>query len=536
MNRVIKYFILGFVPLCLWVNSLVGQIDNRSERLKSLGKNPNITLSTLSDVKGQKNATVITLSKSNKPELLPAVAIIAGMDGRMPYTTDIALTIAERFANASSDSLWLTLTNKTLYILLDVSPIASAQGKGINNTPSDDDRDGRTDEDPANDLNGDGLISYMRVWDSTGNYKVSSKDERVLIPINSEKNEKGTFKIYSEGKDDDGDTKINEDGIGGTDFNYNFPFDYGWFKPASGREPISEPETQALADFFIKHPNIQAVFVIGEQNNLSKAWEYNAAASNATVISAPKEKDAKIYATLSESYIKAVPYAKGQKDTVTAGGDVLRWLYYHMGRWALGSPAWWIPSDTTLKSALKDATESEKTQIEWLKWREKNGLPTVTKWQEISHPDFPNQKVAVGGWLSDLVWKLPVNTIDTITNRHLSFLSGLLSKLPTLSIRNIKVTAKGSDLYEVSVEVKNDGFMPTCPQIAENFTFVPLVSYDLGLPSGATIIAGNKHKTIPIIAPQSTHRLEWTILGKGRLMLNVGAKNTGFVVQYIDLK
>lgn len=537
MNRIKKWIGFGLLLTGLVVSDLIGQVDNRQERIKALSKKPKISVSNLTNANGVDNSTVITLSKSTQPELQPAVALIAGLDGRMPYSTDIALTIAERYAKASNnDSLWTNLANKTLYILPDVSSFALAQGKETNKTPWDDDRDGRTDEDPTNDLNGDGIISMMRVWDSTGNYRTSTKDNRLLIPINIDKNQKGEFKLYLEGKDDDGDTKINEDGNGGTAFNRNFPFEYRWFKPGSGIEPISEVETQALADFFIKHPNIQAVFVIGTQNNLSKAWEFNAGASNATVVTAPKEKDAKIYGTLSEQYLQAVTYAKGHKDSVSTGGDVLSWLYYHMGRWSLGSPAWWIPSDTTLKSTLKNCEENEKSQMEWLKWREKQGLPTVTAWQEVNHPDFPNQKVEVGGWQSDLTWVLPVNTIDTVVNRHMLFLTGLMRKLPTLSIKNQKVTPKGSDLFEVSLEIKNEGFLPTCPQIAENFTFVPLVSYDWELPAGTTIIAGNKHKTIPILPPQATHRLTWTILGKGSITFKIGASNTGYIKQELELK
>ena len=526
------------------------RVDFR-KRISAIQRNPNIRIVELTDHKEAQNNSipVLILTKAKEHGKQPAVCVIAGTDARLPYTTEMVLTIAERYASATpDDSVWRNLEDKTLYLLPQVSPSAIARfnktlsdGKDCNDSPFDDDKDGKTDEDPVDDLNNDGIISYIRVLDSTGNFRQSLTDPRVMIPVtsNAEQEKQNInslkYKLFMEGFDNDGDGLLNEDGLGGTSFNRNFTYDYKWFKPYSGKEPFSEIETKAIADFLTQNTNIQVMFILGANNNLSKGWEFNAATSNATVVTSPKEKDAKLFNRLSELYIKMIPHAKEQKDTTTMGGDILRWGYYHIGRWSLGTPAWWLPEDTTI-SKMKHIDEIERRAISMMKWREKNGLSLPLQWQPIAHPDFPNHKVEVGGFPAAMSWSLPANDMDSMAHKHQKYVNVLLNHLPRIAIHNLKIIDRGSDVYEISLEVKNEGLLPTCPQIAESFTYVPLIAYDLYMPSSCTLIAGNTHKTLPIIAPQESKKISWTIQGKGNLTFNVGAPNTGFRERKIELK
>lgn len=106
-----------------------------------------------------------------------------------------------------------------------------------NARPTDEDNDGRVDEDPPEDEDGDGFIEQL------GN---------ITDPENPE------F-IRWEGIDNDGDGKYAEDWIGGIDLNRNY--DYAWAGGVSsprsdlykGPAPFSEPETQAIRDLELKH-------------------------------------------------------------------------------------------------------------------------------------------------------------------------------------------------------------------------------------------------------------------------------------------
>lgn len=106
-----------------------------------------------------------------------------------------------------------------------------------NARPTDDDGDGLIDEDPPEDLNGDGLIEDLL---------------NVTDPQNPEY-------IRTEGINNDGDLNNGEDWIGGVDLNRNY--DYKWEngnpRPSSeiyrGPAPFSEPETQAIRNLTLQH-------------------------------------------------------------------------------------------------------------------------------------------------------------------------------------------------------------------------------------------------------------------------------------------
>lgn len=78
----------------------------------------------------------------------------------------------------------------------------------------------------------------------------------------------GIYATSSEGIDNDGDGRINEDGIGGLDLHRNYPENWrpereltgrGFTQRGAGAYPLSEPETRAVFTFLMTHPNIYVV-------------------------------------------------------------------------------------------------------------------------------------------------------------------------------------------------------------------------------------------------------------------------------------
>src|SRR5262249_31047429 len=128
---------------------------------------------------------------------------------------------------------------------------------------------GLIDEDPPDDLNGDKLVTWMRVEDPEGEYILDPKEPRLLIKADPAKGEVGKLRYLSEGIDNDHDEKWNEDGIGGVNFNRNFPYNYSYFAVWAGVNPVSETETRVLADFVVDHPNIGIIFTFGAAENLA---------------------------------------------------------------------------------------------------------------------------------------------------------------------------------------------------------------------------------------------------------------------------
>src|SRR5690606_2895176 len=96
--------------------------------------------------------------------------------------------------------------------------------------PIDNDGDGLLDEDEADDLDGDGVIHQIR-WKPTmqgadtlpPNMVTDPRDPsgRLLRPARA--GETGVYRVMAEGIDNDGDGRINEDGIGGLDLHRNYP-------------------------------------------------------------------------------------------------------------------------------------------------------------------------------------------------------------------------------------------------------------------------------------------------------------------------
>ncbi|HEX5830772.1 MAG TPA: M14 family metallopeptidase, partial [Gemmatimonadaceae bacterium] len=147
----------------------------------------------------------------------------------------------------------------------------TAQANRSSVRPHDTDRDGLLDEDPGEDLDGDGYIREMRqqVGKGKGDYVLDSDDRsgRLLRRV---RQGEGDWKVWSEGVDNDIDGNYNEDGIGGLDLHRNYPENWrpepggdstgrGWTQFGAGAFPLSEPETRSVVLFLLSHPNVSVV-------------------------------------------------------------------------------------------------------------------------------------------------------------------------------------------------------------------------------------------------------------------------------------
>lgn len=207
----------------------------------------------------------------------PALLIVAGLEGNQAVGGELALAVSESMIHGYNDSTAVRerLENSTVYIIPRLSPdavermFAAVQtGSAVNARPHDDDNDGRTDEDGPDDLDGDGMITFMRVADPDGAYRADAADARLLAKADPTKGEAGGWAIYTEGRDDDGDGFYNEDGPGGVDLDRNFQHEYPYYQRGAGPHMASEPETRALLDFVIAHRNIAMMLVYGSSDNL----------------------------------------------------------------------------------------------------------------------------------------------------------------------------------------------------------------------------------------------------------------------------
>ena len=536
----------SFMPKNFWVLLLFcsavsfGQSNYRNfneqtNALKRLQTNhPEAKLQSLTKTVGGFDIWALTLSKGN-PEDKPAIAIVGGIDGSLLLSTEMAISMAENILKNHSE----VLDNTTFYIFPNMSPNASEQyfkslkyeNKG-NAKSTDDDRDGMFDEDPFEDLNKDGLITLMRVEDVTGNYVKSKEDERIMVKANPADGELGAYKIFSEGIDNDKDGKYNEDGQGGIVFNKNFSFNFPYFKPGAGEHPVSEKEHRALLDFLYLQWNVYAIISLGPENNLSTPLKFNAEGAKKRVVTSILKNDAKLNAFISKQYNK-INTVKDAPKAMAKGGGFFEWSYFHFGRLALSTPGWWpakFKGDSTVKA-------HKNVKANYLQLASQDNINNVfVDWTKIDHPDFPNKTVEVGG-ISPFVMQNPAyEKVAEISKTHTDFVLELAKLQPNISIENVSVEAVNNELTRITVDVHNNGLLPTHTDMGKRSRWLRKIKIELSLNKDQTLIAGKKIELITAIDGDSSKQLTWLIHGNGSVKLQAGTSHTGTDSKTITLK
>ncbi len=224
----------------------------------------------------------ITALRAGKKDA-PALLVVAGEDGRHRAGPEIALAALSELM-ASQPALlektavyFVPCLNPDAYLRVIAArsqpPVAKAPVEdGGALRPYDDDRDGVADEDPACDLNKDGAVTWMRVFDPKPPYErthvVDPSDPRKSREADRAKGEVPQFALLRESEDKDGDGRFGEDAIGGVDLDKNFPHAFVEAGARSGPWALSEPETRSLVDWMLAREDIEGVLVIGTSDNL----------------------------------------------------------------------------------------------------------------------------------------------------------------------------------------------------------------------------------------------------------------------------
>lgn len=199
---------------------------------------------------------------------VPAVFIGANFEGTVPLSAEAALYLAKELIekpDVRKDLTW--------YVLACPNPDAAARyfAKPLNEDarngrPHNDDMDDATDEDGTDDLDGNGIITMMRVKDPAGEWVTVPGEPRLMKKADWSKGEKGIYTLYPEGLDNDADGEYNEDGPGGINIGVQFPHLFKFFSAESGDWPGSEPESFAVMKFVNEHREIGLTFVFGSTN------------------------------------------------------------------------------------------------------------------------------------------------------------------------------------------------------------------------------------------------------------------------------
>lgn len=299
----------------------------------------------------------------------PALLIVAGVQGHHAVGRDAAHGVAERVLDEHRD----LLETHTLYVIHQLNPdgagwlsASPALEFGRAPVPGDADGDRRTDEDGADDLNNDGLITMMRIANpspSSGlkaEWVIDDVEPRLLREPKPEDGEIATHALLVEGLDNDGDGKLNEDGPGGgagggVDLDMNFPSHYDEHADGAGLYTTSEPETRAIIDWLLTRDNIVAALVYGPHDNLVNTPATGKFDQTGRMPRGIEKGDEPMHKAIGEVFTNIT----GMKEAPTGEttGSLVSYLYSDFGVWAFSTPVWVRP-DLVKQDADESADEA----------------------------------------------------------------------------------------------------------------------------------------------------------------------------------
>ncbi|HPW17264.1 MAG TPA: M14 family metallopeptidase [Candidatus Aminicenantes bacterium] len=411
--------------------------------------------------------------------------------------------------------------------------------------PYDDDGDGLLDEDPAEDLDGDGFILQMRqkVEPGKGTMMIDPQDPSGRLMVRAPAG-RGDYNVFPEGIDNDGDGRTNEDGVGGLDLHRNYPENWrpmpgleltgrGWTQGGAGEFPLSEPETRAVFSFLLEHPNVG----IGQTMDTTVPMLLHGP-STSRMSESMFPEDMKIYRYFDEQGKKITGYPNA--------GDTY-WDYANLGRGdretqaraaAMGfetpsepqgrplfghSPdfgylyygAVWYGDELWNGGRVKDYDgDGRVTDLEALRYiDEELGGRYFKPWTKFVHPQLG--EVEIGGF-NPKFWRQnpPVELLEEWIRKEAMFNLFLAQSLPQVKIVSaaVRPVRKEADTVEIAAVFANEGFLPTALKMADRVKIVRPDAVSVRLPSGAELAPGVRaRQEIGYLQGGETREIRWKI-------------------------
>ena len=437
----------------------------------------------------------------------PAILVVGSVHAPHVATAELCLRTAEKLAKKARREqvrfYFLPLPNPEGATAFYTRPYRDRDG---NARKTDDDRDGTSGEDPPEDLNGDGWITMMRVEDESGKWMPHPQDPRILIEADPKKNEKGRYRLHTEGRDNDQDESFNEDAGDGVSFNRNFTFQYPYFKKGAGEHQVSEAETRAVADFCFSHPEIAAVFTFTPEDNLMHPWKSNSGAEKKRIKTTLLSRDEPYVKFIKKQYTET-NQEKDAPSPPDGQGSFSEWAYFHFGRWSFAARGWWIPN-VAEKKEEKDGEKEKKKEpeekrgkkdINALRWFDREEIDGFVEWTPVEHPGFPGRKVEVGGFKPFFRLNPPAKELDAIAGKHLAFLEKLADLLPRIAIAHVRVENLSNGVHRVTATVVNRGMLPTLSEMGRISRKPFPLQIEITHSESVERITGNLRHALPVL-------------------------------------
>jgi hypothetical protein len=419
--------------------------------------------------------------------------------------------------------------------------VHTAQANRSSVRPHDTDRDGLVDEDPPEDLDGDGVIYSIRRRpgpdeQEDADYVIDERDptgrlmQRVL-------DGEGDWIVFSEGIDNDGDGRINEDGIGGLDLHRNYPENWrpepgrdatgrGRTQRGAGAYPLSEPETRLTVIWLLEHPHVSVV------NSMdTRVPMHLRPPSTSRSDERMYPEDLRYYEEFDRigKEITGYPWAgdvyntymtRTAVDRVTGDPNLPSPLFGHgpdFGYFYYGSI--WYGDELWNGGRMEDYNDDgEVDEVDALIWDDReNGSDGFREWEPFVHPEYG--AVEIGGFHPKFFSQNPpAHELERWARNQALFNLEMATWLPQLEILEVDVrrgdAREDSTTYSVRVEWTNTGRLPTALRQGQ---LVKIVREDeVELEFDSTLTRGDA-PAVTIVTPSTrdkTIRAGWTEPGE----------------------
>jgi len=407
--------------------------------------------------------------------------------------------------------------------------------------PVDNDRDGVADEDGPEDIDGDGELLMMRKRDPQGRFKTSPDDPRLMVP--AKPGEKGEWTMLGlEGIDNDNDGRVNEDGPGGYDMNRNWPVDWQpeWLQGGAGAYPLSLPETRAIGEFVLAHPNIAGVQAYHNAGGMilrgpgaEAQGEYPGA-------------DLAVYDHIGQTGEKMLPFYRYLviwKDLYTVHGGFVNWTYEGLGIFSFTNELW--------SSRQAFNSPQDRTPADDLLFNDHVLLGEGhVAWHPFQHPTYG--EIELGGWRKMTGRVPPPFMLEELCHRNAAFTLYHAEQMPVVRLGAVDVERLEAETWRVTATAENPRLIPTRSAMAARrkegrpdlFT---ISGNGLSVLSGGRVTDRWFRRVDPVerdpgrlriedgLRGQGTLMVEWIVRGKGEVKVAYDAEKGGLAEKTVPL-
>jgi hypothetical protein len=329
--------------------------------------------------------------------------------------------------------------------------------------PVDDDNDGLFDEDPPNDLNGNGVIEQIRKYvPGQGNYRISRVDPRMMEPVGF--GEKGDYiMLGQEGIDDDHDGRVNEDDKGGYDPNRNYPSDWqpGYIQSGALDYPTQLPEARAEVEFLASHPNVAGLQAYHNNGGMILRGPGAEATGEYPAV------DVRAYDEIGKNGERMLPFYRYiviWSGLYTVHGGTIDYSNDNLGILSFSNELWnngQYFTSPELVEQQKDPNSPIAPQKSRYFFDDKLEFGAqFMEWKPFKHPDYGD--VEIGGSWSRFTSRVPpVFMLEELCHRNMAFTLYQADEMPKIEMGEASAEKLDGGVYRVFVDIANPKVTPT---------------------------------------------------------------------------